>query len=106
MNITPHVAQNNTNCAGAIDRRTTQHRGYPISQRKRRRAEEPWLDEDHRHANRFSWLVVTGKGHEKLLSWLDIITFDRYGDRPLNSVYGDNQSGGALVADENSLHSV
>jgi transposase len=31
MNITPHVAQNNTNRASTIDQRTTQHAGYSIS---------------------------------------------------------------------------
>ena len=40
MNITPHVAQNNTNRASAIDQRTTQHAGYAISQRERKRVEE------------------------------------------------------------------
>jgi hypothetical protein len=35
MNITPHVAQNNTNRRSAVDQRTTRHAGYEISQRKR-----------------------------------------------------------------------
>ena len=39
-NVTPHVAQNNTNRRSAIDGRTTQHEGYAISQRKRKRVEE------------------------------------------------------------------
>jgi len=34
MNVTPHVAQNDTN------RRTTSHDGYRVSQRKRKRIEE------------------------------------------------------------------
>lgn len=40
MNVTPHVAQNNTNRRSAIDARTTRHEGYAISQRKRKRVEE------------------------------------------------------------------
>jgi transposase len=46
MNITPHVAQNvERNGGSAIDRRTTRHEGYAISQRKRKRIEEcfGWL---------------------------------------------------------------
>lgn len=40
IGITPHVAQNNTNRSSAIDERTTQHPGYSISQRVRKRIEE------------------------------------------------------------------
>ena len=45
MNVTPHVAQNNTNRRSAIDGRTTRHEGYAISQKKRKRVEEVfgWL---------------------------------------------------------------
>ena len=32
MNITPRVAQNNTNRSSAIDQRTTRHAGYEVSQ--------------------------------------------------------------------------
>jgi transposase len=51
MKVTPHVAQNNTNRRSAINRRTTQHVGYAISQKKRKRIEESfgWI-EDHRDA--------------------------------------------------------
>jgi transposase len=44
-NVTPHVAQNNTNRRSAIDERTTRHEGYAVSQRKRKRVEEVfgWL---------------------------------------------------------------
>ena len=38
--ITPHVAQNETNRRSAIDGRTTRHAGYAVSQRKRKRVEE------------------------------------------------------------------
>ena len=40
LNVTPHVAQNNTNRRSAIDGRTTRHGGYAISQRVRKRIEE------------------------------------------------------------------
>ena len=39
-NITPHVAQNTTNRSSAIDRRTTWHPGYEVSQRIRKRVEQ------------------------------------------------------------------
>jgi hypothetical protein len=40
LGITPHMAQNDTNQAIAIDGRTTCHEGYTISQPKRKRVEE------------------------------------------------------------------
>ena len=46
MNVTPHIAQNENRRGGsAIDRRTTRHAGYAVSQRKRKRIEEVfgWL---------------------------------------------------------------
>ena len=46
LKVTPHVAQNLERPGGsAIDARTTQHVGYAISQRKRKRIEEcfGWL---------------------------------------------------------------
>ncbi len=65
MNITPHVAQNDRNRASAIDQRATQHAGYEISQRKRKRVEES-----------FGWMKIIGmlkkvklRGLEKV-GWL------------------------------------
>jgi transposase len=65
MKVTPHVAQNNTNRRSAIDGRTTQHPGYGISQKKRKRIEES-----------FGWMKTIGmlkkvklRGLEKV-SWL------------------------------------
>ena len=49
MNITPHVAQNDTNRRSAIDQRTTHHYGYRVSQRKRKRIEEV-----------FGWMKTVG----------------------------------------------
>lgn len=40
IDITPHVAQNQTHRRSAIDGRTTRHEGYGVSQRKRKRVEE------------------------------------------------------------------
>ena len=48
-NCTPHVAQNTTNRASAIDARTTRHCGYAISQNRRKRIEEP-----------FGWIKTIG----------------------------------------------
>ena len=46
MQVTPHVAQNDGRRGGsALDKRTTRHAGYRISQQKRKRIEEcfGWL---------------------------------------------------------------
>ena len=40
MNVSPHVAQDDTNRRSAIDRCSTRHRGYAIGQRIRKRIEE------------------------------------------------------------------
>jgi IS5 family transposase len=42
MGVTPHVAQNLSGRRSAIDGRTTRHPGYAISQRIRKRIEEPF----------------------------------------------------------------
>jgi transposase len=66
MNITPHVAQNNTNRSSAIDGRTTRPAGYAISQRKRKRVEQS-----------FGWMKTIGllrkvrfRGREKVGWWM------------------------------------
>src|SRR5271156_3329330 len=49
-NVTPHVSENtNRNGGSALDRRTTRHAGYQVSQRKRKRIEEV-----------FGWLKTVG----------------------------------------------
>jgi transposase len=65
MKVVPHVAQNDTNRRSAIDKRTTQHPGYAISQKKRKRVEES-----------FGWMKTIGmlkkvklRGLKKV-SWL------------------------------------
>ena len=42
LGVTPHVAQNTTNRRSAIDGRTTRHPGHAVSQRIRKRIEEPF----------------------------------------------------------------
>jgi transposase len=65
LEVTPHVAQNDTRRRSAIDGRTTRHTGYVISQRKRKRVEEI-----------FGWLKTVGgcrklrhRGHERV-EWM------------------------------------
>src|SRR5579859_6285880 len=65
LEVTPHVAQNDTNRRSAIDGRTTHHAGYAMSQQKRKRIEEI-----------FGWLKTVGGlrklrhcGHERV-TWI------------------------------------
>jgi len=67
LNVTPHVAQNDTHRRSAIDKRTTHHPGYAISQRKRKRVEEifGWLKTvgglrkvRHRGLERVAWMFT------------------------------------------------
>lgn len=67
LNVTPHVAQNDTNRRSAIDRRTTRHRGYEVSMRKRKQVEEifGWLKTvalmrktRHRGTQRVDWMFT------------------------------------------------
>jgi hypothetical protein len=64
LNATPHVAQNTSSRRSAIDRRTTRHPGYAVSQRVRKRIEEAfgWIKEialqrraRHRGKERVGW---------------------------------------------------
>ncbi|BDV36498.1 hypothetical protein SS37A_40280 (plasmid) [Methylocystis iwaonis] len=55
MKVTPHVAQNTSGRASTIDGRTTQHAGYAISQRIRKKIEEG-----------FGWIkIVAGQEQTK-----------------------------------------
>jgi hypothetical protein len=67
QHVTPHVAQNTTNRSSAIDRRTTRHGGYAISQRIRKRVEEvfgwmktigPMDKTKHRGQRRVAWMFT------------------------------------------------
>ena len=73
LQITPHVAQNDTNRSSAIDQRTTRHPGYEVSQRKRKRVEQS-----------FGWMKMVGmlkkvklRGLEKV-GWLFTFTGAAY----------------------------
>jgi transposase len=72
INVTPHIAQN-TNRRSAIDRRTTRHPGYAVSQRIRKRIEEG-----------FGWMKTVGglrktkyRGIEKV-GWAFTLTAAAY----------------------------
>jgi transposase len=67
LGLTPHVAQNTSGRASAIDGRTTRHPGYEISQRIRKRVEEifGWLKTvgllrktRHRGEAKVNWVFV------------------------------------------------
>jgi hypothetical protein len=53
LGFTPHVAQNTSNRRSAIDGRTTRHTGHQVSQRIRKRVEEP-----------FGWIKTIGGGRK------------------------------------------
>lgn len=76
LKITPHVAQNTTNRRSAIDARTTRHAGHQISQRIRKRIEEPFgwiktvaggrkLRYKGRQRNR-AWFLIAGAAYNVL----------------------------------------
>ena len=67
LQVTPHVAQNQSRRRSAIDRRTTRHVGYALSQRVRKRVEEVfgWMKTiglmrktRHRGVERVGWSFV------------------------------------------------
>ena len=67
LQVTPHVAQNDTHRKSAIDARTTRHAGYAVSQAKRKRVEEifGWLKTvgvmrktRHRGTQRVGWMFT------------------------------------------------
>jgi transposase len=67
LNAVPHVAQNRTGRASAIDSRTTRHPGYAVSQRLRKRVEEifGWIKTvgnlrktRHRGIERVGWMFT------------------------------------------------
>ena len=53
IGVTPHVAQNTTKRSSRIDGRTTRHKGHVVSQRIRKRIEEP-----------FGWIKVIAGGRK------------------------------------------
>ena len=78
MGITPHVAQNNTARRSAIDQRTTRHDGYAISQRCRKKVEQPfgWMKTvgllrklRHRGGRKVDWVVSFTAAAYNLVRW-------------------------------------
>ena len=70
LGFTPHVAQNTTRQRSAIDGRTTRHQGHLVSQRIRKRIEEP-----------FGWIktIAGGRklryiGRQRNRAWFKITT--------------------------------
>ena len=84
MNVTPHVAQNLKRAGGsAIDRRTTRHAGYEISQRKRKRIEEVfgWMKTvgmlrktRHRGVFKVGWVFTFTAAAYNLVRTLNLLT--------------------------------
>jgi len=60
MNITPHVAQNDSYRSSAIDQRTVRHSSYEVSQRKRKRVEQS-----------FGWMKMVGMLRKVKLRGMD-----------------------------------
>jgi transposase len=70
LGFTPHIAQNTSRQRSAIDARTTRHPGHTISQRIRKRIEEP-----------FGWVKTIGggrqlryRGRQRNRAWFRITT--------------------------------
>jgi transposase len=64
MRVTPHVAQNDTGRASAIDGRTTRHAGYAVSQRIRKRIEEA-----------FGWMKTVGGQRKTMFRGVERVGF-------------------------------
>jgi transposase len=78
MGITPHVAQQTTGRRSAIDGRTTRHPGYAVSQRCRKKVEQPfgWMKTvgllrklRHRGGRRVDWIVSFTAAVYNLVRW-------------------------------------
>ena len=78
MGITPHVAQHTTNRRSAIDGRTTRHPGYALSQRCRKKVEQPfgWMKTvgllrklRHRGGRKVDWIVAFTAAAHNLVRW-------------------------------------
>jgi transposase len=78
MGITPHVAQHTTRRRSAIDARTTRHPGYALSQRCRKKVEQPfgWMKTvgllrklRHRGGRKVDWIVSFTAAAYNLVRW-------------------------------------
>lgn len=82
MRITPHVAQYTGSGGSTIDGRTTRHRGYAVSQRKRKLIEQAfgWLKTvalfrklRHRGGRLVDWLFSFGAAAYNLVRWRNLV---------------------------------
>jgi transposase len=82
MGITPHVAQHTSRRGSAIDRRTTRHPGYAVSQRCRKKVEQPfgWMKTvgllrklRHRGGRRVDWIVSFTAAAYNLVRWRTLV---------------------------------
>jgi transposase len=73
LGVTPHVARNDNGRRSAIDGRTTRHAGYAISQRLRKRIEEPfgWM-------KTAAWFRKTRHRGRALVNWMFTLTTAAY----------------------------
>ena len=78
MGITPHVAQSTRYRSSAIDRRTTRHPGYALSERCRKKVEQPfgWMKTvgllrklRHRGGRLVDWIVSFTAAAFNLVRW-------------------------------------
>lgn len=78
LRITPHVAQNTSKRRSAIDGRTTRHPGYALSQRCRKKVEQPfgWMKTvgllrklRHRGGRKVDWIVSFTAAAYNLVRW-------------------------------------
>ena len=83
LGITPHLAQNTSKQRSAIDARTTRHPGYGISQRCRKKVEQPfgWMKTvgllrklRHRGGRKVDWIVSFTAAAYNLVRWRTLTT--------------------------------
>ena len=88
LGLTPHVAQNTTRQASAVDQRTTRHAGYAVSQQKRKRVEEifGWVKTvallrktRHRGVRRVGWLFTLAAALYNLVRIRNVIEAEATG---------------------------
>jgi Transposase DDE domain len=88
LGLTPHVPQNTTQHASAIDRRTTRHAGYAVSQQKRKRLEDVfgWVKTvallrktRHRGVRRVEWLFTLAAALYNLVRIRNVIEAEATG---------------------------
>ena len=82
MGITPHVAQYTGNRGSAIDQRTTRHPGYAVSQRCRKKVEQPfgWMKTvgllrklRHRGGRLVDWIFTFTAAAYNLVRWRNLV---------------------------------